>query len=155
MVRQRQQDFRRHYTRLNTVGVCLCILAAVPLFTVLAVSPAGQEEYSPWFPASVCALLALVGLGGFALVYGGTCWEAMQSLLEEGDYTRRNKARKQVVEAVSLIYWLVVLQHPDRKLGLFLAGLAGGGHPVRGGRHRSGPGAGRCRKEQAEPPVKS
>ena len=109
MVRQRQQDFRRHYTRLNTVGVCLCILAAVPLFMVLAVSPAGQEEYSPWFPASVCALLALVGLGAFALVYGGTRWEAMQCLLEEGDYTRRNKARKQVVEAVSLIYWLVVV----------------------------------------------
>ena len=109
MVRQRQQDFRRHYTRLNTVGVCLCILAAVPLFMVLAVSPAGQEEYSPWFLASVCALLALVGLGVFALVYGGTRWEAMQRLLEEGDYTRRNKARKQVVEAVSLIYWLVVV----------------------------------------------
>ena len=33
----------------------------------------------------------------------------MQRLLEEGDYTRRNKARKQVVEAVSLIYWLVVV----------------------------------------------
>ena len=33
----------------------------------------------------------------------------MQCLLEEGDYTRRNKARKQVVEAVSLIYWLVVV----------------------------------------------
>ena len=78
MVRQRQQDFRRHYTRLNTVGVCLCILAAVPLFMVLAVSPAGQEEYSPWFPASVCALLALVGLGVFALVYGGARWGGLQ-----------------------------------------------------------------------------
>lgn len=109
MVRQRQQDFHPMYTRLNTAGVCLCILAAVPLFVVLAVSPAGQEEYSPWFPASVCALLALVGLGVSALVYGGTRWEAMQRLLEEGDYTRRNKARKQVVEAVSLIYWLVVV----------------------------------------------
>ena len=109
MVRQRQQDFRPMYTRLNMAGGCLCILAAVPLFAVLAVSPAGQEEYSLWVPASVCVLLALVGLGVFALVYGGTCWEAMQSLLEEGDYTRRNKARKQVVEAVSLIYWLVVV----------------------------------------------
>ena len=33
---------------------------------------------------------------------------AMQALLEEGDYTRENKAKSPVVGAVSGIYWLLV-----------------------------------------------
>ena len=53
-------------------------------------------------------IIALVTLVAAAVALFGTCWEATECLLEEGDYTRRNKARRHLVEAVSMAYWLVV-----------------------------------------------
>ena len=41
-----------------------------------------------------------------AFVYGGTYQSALDQLLEEGDYTRREKAKSGVRGAVSVIYWL-------------------------------------------------
>ena len=107
MVRERRKAFRPRYTRLNITGVLLCILSVVPVFAVTAALPAGAED-GLWYAAAVCCLLWLAGMGMFAFVYGGTCWEATECLLEEGDYTRRNKARRHLVEAVSMAYWLVV-----------------------------------------------
>lgn len=41
-------------------------------------------------------------------VYNGQYQEAMEKLLEEGDYTREGKARRGISGAVSVCYWLVV-----------------------------------------------
>ena len=54
------------------------------------------------------ALLLLVACGAGVLVLSGTYTAAMDQLLEEGDYTRREKAHSGVKGTVTLIYWLGV-----------------------------------------------
>ena len=102
MVKERQKAFKPAYDRMNLIGTMLCILSVLPLFAA---------AFSGWdFLAvmAVCVLLALVGIGTYFFVYGGTVNGAMEKLLEEGDYTRDEKSRKNITGPVSVIYWLVV-----------------------------------------------
>ena len=102
MVRQRQREYKDTHTRLITVGVVLCVLAAVPLFAAMCIN--GSDLL---YIAAVCALLVLVAIGCLALVTAGVYQGAMEQLLEEGDYTRGQKKHNKVLSTVTTIYWLV------------------------------------------------
>ena len=101
MVRQRQQEYKDTHTRLVTVGVVLCVLAAVPLFAAMCIN--GSDLL---YIAAVCVLLVLVGIGCLFLVSAGVYSSAMERLLEEGDYARGQKKHRRVLGTVSTIYWL-------------------------------------------------
>ena len=101
MVRQRQQEYKDTHTRLVTVGVVLCVLAAVPLFAAMCIS--GSDLL---YIAAVCVLLVLVAIGCLALVTAGVYQGAMEQLLEEGDYTRPQKKHHKLMGTVTMIYWL-------------------------------------------------
>lgn len=103
LVRRQQAAFAPQNDRGNTVGTVLCILAAVPLFGAMA---------CPWEfvqTAAVCLLLVLVACGVYAFVRVGTVQGAMDQLLEQGDYTRANKAVRGRLNAAVAAYWLVVV----------------------------------------------
>ena len=102
MVKERQKAFKPAYDRMNLTGTMLCILSVLPLF---AAAISGRDFLAVM---AVCVLLALVGIGTYFFVYGGTVNGAMEKLLEEGDYTRDEKSRKNITGPVSVIYWLVV-----------------------------------------------
>lgn len=102
MVKERQKAFKPTYDRMNTIGTVLCVLSFVPLFAVMAVI---QDGF--FMTMAVCLLLAVVGIGVYFFVYGGTIYGSMEKLLEEGDYTRREKSQKNITGPVSVIYWLV------------------------------------------------
>lgn len=102
MVRQRQQEYKETHTRLVTVGVVLCVLAAVPLFAAMCVNGSGLL-----YVGAVCALLILVAAGCLALVTTGVYQGATEQLLEEGDYTRNQKKHHRLLGTVSTVYWLV------------------------------------------------
>ena len=101
MVRQLQQEYKDTNTRLTTVGVVLCVLAAVPLFAVMCIDGADLL-----YVGAVCALLVLVAIGCLALVTAGVYQGAMEQLLEEGDYTRHQKKHHKLMGTVTMIYWL-------------------------------------------------
>lgn len=101
MVRQRQREYKNTHTRLVTVGVVLCVLAAVPLFAAMCIN--GSDLL---YIAAVCALLVLVAIGCLALVTAGVYQGAMEQLLEEGDYTRPQKKHHKLMGTVTMIYWL-------------------------------------------------
>ena len=101
MVRQRQREYKDTHTRLVTVGVVLCVLAAVPLFAAMCIS--GSDLL---YIAAVCVLLVLVGIGCLFLVSAGVYQGAMEQLLEEGDYTRPQKKHHKLMGTVTMIYWL-------------------------------------------------
>ena len=101
MVRQRQQEYAETRTRYTTIGVVLCVLAAVPLFAAVCVN--GSDLL---YVAAVCALLVLVGIGCLFLVNAGVYSGAMEQLLEEGDYTRPQKKHHKLMGTVTMIYWL-------------------------------------------------
>lgn len=115
MVRERRKAYEPTASRCTILGVVLCILAVVPLMlgvglassdvAALLVRIAPADVYAA---AAVDALLLLVACGVGVLVWSGTYTGAMDQLLEEGDYTRKKKARSGVMSTVSLIYWLSV-----------------------------------------------
>lgn len=103
LVKERRDAFTPQYDKANQSGTMLCILAAVPLFAAMMV---------PWEflqSIAVCLLLALVACGVYAFVRAGAVHDAMDQLLEEGDYTRPNKAIRGRITALSAAYWLVVV----------------------------------------------
>ena len=102
MVKERQKAFKPAYDRMNLIGTMLCILSVLPLF---AAAFSGRDFLAVM---AVCVLLALVGIGTYFFVYGGTVNGAMEKLLEEGEYTRDEKSRKNITGPVSVIYWLAV-----------------------------------------------
>ena len=115
MVRERRKAYEPTASRCTILGVVLCILAVVPLMlgvglassdvAALLVRVAPADVYAA---AAVDALLLLVACGVGVLIWSGTYTGAMDQLLEEGDYTRKKKARSGVMSTVSLIYWLSV-----------------------------------------------
>ena len=104
MVRERREAFRTAYTRMNIIGTVLCILAAVPLLAACCIDRADIV-----YAGAVCLLLLIAAIGCIFLVYGGVRQAAFDRLLEEGDYTRRSKARSGLLGTVSLCYWLAVV----------------------------------------------
>lgn len=101
MVRQRQREYKDTHTRLVTVGVVLCVLAAVPLFAAMCIN--GSDLL---YVGAVGVLLVLVAIGCLALVTAGVYQGAMEQLLEEGDYTRPQKKHHKLMGTVTMIYWL-------------------------------------------------
>jgi len=105
LVQERRDAFAARYNSANTLGTVLCILAAVPLFAAMMLTDTEVLSAS-----AVCLLLVLVACGVYAFVRVGTIQDAMDQLLETGDFTRDAKARKGVIRAVSAAYWLVHLR---------------------------------------------
>lgn len=103
LVRERRAAFAPEYDRANRIGAALCILAAVPLFTAVMVG------MSFLMSMSICLLLVLVACGVYAFVRVGTVQDAMDRLLEDGDFTRGHKAVKGRLTALTAAYWLVVV----------------------------------------------
>lgn len=115
MVRERRKAYEPTASRCTILGVVLCILAVVPLMLGLGVASSSVAallvRVAPadvYAAAAVDALLLLVACSVGVLVWSGTYTGAMDQLLEEGDYTRKKKARSGVMSTVSLIYWLSV-----------------------------------------------
>ena len=77
MVRQRQREYKDTHTRLVTVGVVLCVLAAVPLFAAVCI------DGSDLLYVGAVGALVLAGVGCLFLVNAGVYSGAMERLLEE------------------------------------------------------------------------
>lgn len=103
LVRERRAAFAPQYDKANITGTVLCILAAVPLFAAMMVG------VSFLMSASICLVLVLMACGVYAFVRVGTVHDAMDRLLEDGDFTRGHKAVKGRLNALTAAYWLVVV----------------------------------------------
>lgn len=103
MVRERMKAYADTYSRMNLIGTILCILSVIPLFLSICIDTA--EFFSA---LSICILLIIVGIGCISFVNGGINHSAMEQLLQEGDYTKKNKARQKITSAVTVVYWLGV-----------------------------------------------
>jgi len=104
MVRARQEQFRSRYVRGNIIGTVLCVLSPIPLFCGSFLS-----EKSIVLTSLLCCLLLMAGIGVVFFVLGGTYWEAMEKLLQEGDHSRDNKHLSHATRYIAPIYWLVVV----------------------------------------------
>lgn len=91
-------------TRRIIAGVTLCILSAVPLFLAAVFT---ENELA--LLVCVDVLLVLVAAAVYLFVTAGMRREMYQKLLQEGEYTARNKGLNKLIEKVGAIYWPLVL----------------------------------------------
>nr|WP_175955879.1 helix-turn-helix transcriptional regulator [Schaalia sp. Marseille-Q2122] len=107
MVRARSEQYQETHTRNIVLGVGLCIVSAVPII-VLSVNWA--ESAGGAISVFATALtLVLVALGVNLLVRTSIINGSFQQLLEEGDYTPEQKAKRPFMSQISGIYWLLVV----------------------------------------------
>ena len=100
MVKERRKDYEPRHTRSMVLGVTLCVLAVVPVLAFALLN----EEDDFLMAVGTSFLLALIAAGVFLIVRTCVRWSGFQTLLEEGDYSRREKALGERLG----IYWCVI-----------------------------------------------
>ncbi|MDO4492894.1 MAG: helix-turn-helix transcriptional regulator [Clostridia bacterium] len=103
VVRERAAAYHGTYVRGLGGGISLCIVAAVPL--VLAGILCENDAI---IIALTALLLVLVAFGVYAIVRVAMVKSGFDTLLEEGEYSRRNKHSSEKSEAIGGIYWTAV-----------------------------------------------
>ncbi len=103
MVRERRERFRDSYVRSCIIGTCICIASAIPLFAGMVIN----AENDLFMVAMLCLTLALAGCGAMILTRSGIPWASYEKLLQEGDYTRKNKEHSAITNIVSGAYWCI------------------------------------------------
>ena len=83
-----------------TAGVILCVLSSVPIIGSALIS---NNMLSG---AGVSIALLLIAVGVWLIVKVSIIWGGYQKLLEEGDYSRKNKYKKKGI--IAGIYWCVI-----------------------------------------------
>ena len=111
MVRARKMQFRSTYLRGNLIGVCLCILSPLALFSGIL----SENDFTQVLLLCVTLLLAGIGVVFFILV--GVRWASMERLLREGDFAPRTKSGsfkrackirvESLDEQLNSAYWLL------------------------------------------------
>ena len=102
MVTERKKKFRDTYIKFNIIAACVCIFAPIPLI----VSGFTENEF---LTIMMLALLMIVaGIGASIFIVVGVQNASMQKLLQEGDFSKKEKKRNGVKEAVGFAYWGVL-----------------------------------------------
>ena len=103
VVRERKDADAPFFSRDLTVGIALCILSVVPPITAGVLT--SNEAI---LVLSAAALLAIVALAVFLIVRCAIVRSSHNRLLEEGSFTREQKAVKDSFGGIIAIYWLLV-----------------------------------------------
>lgn len=104
MVQERKRALENKKTVLTAVGVILCILSSVPLLIAACLE---MKEYI--VTSMVCVLLVLISIAVNLFVRVGMEWGCLEQLLQEGEYTVKNKMTAKKIEKVAGIYWAIAL----------------------------------------------
>lgn len=104
MVRERKEHFRNTFIYQLTIGIVLCVMSVVPIFTALILF--GDNDTPMTIATAI--LLMLVAIGVLLIVRVSIIWGAYQMILEEGDYTRDAKIEKKKNRHIEAIYWMSI-----------------------------------------------
>lgn len=109
MVRDRREKSRSTFNRHIALGVVLCVIAAVPLFITMILF-GGENAPKDDFPYAIAVgfLLLIVAFGVMLIIRAATIWDGFKILLEEGEFSRNEKAESKRNELISGVYWGLV-----------------------------------------------
>ncbi len=103
MVREKKKQYEAQYTRYNILGTVICILGVVPLFAFAMFS---EDDFVAAIMISLLFVIEAIGVRFF--IIGGINNASFDKLLQEGDYTIKEKTKSPIVSVVTTVYWLVV-----------------------------------------------
>lgn len=103
LIKEKNQSYQEHYSFCLACGVVLCILSVIPLII------AGCMETSDYV-CTLClaVLLILVSIGVNILIRVSTIKSSYDTLLQEGDFTKKEKLAKKKTETFTGAYWCLV-----------------------------------------------
>ncbi len=104
MVREKKNDFSARHTASIAVGVVICILSVLPLIIVSLVSGRAYLVV-----AMVGVLLVLTSIAVNLIVRSSCVMGCYNKLLQEEDYTVKNKETANALSAVASVFWLAVV----------------------------------------------
>ncbi len=104
LVKKNREEFKETALRINTISTVLVICAVVPLFVAICF-----DATDIVYVLAVCAMLLLISFGVFGFCYTGSINGSFNKLLEEGDFTRENKAKEKRTAGFSSVYWLLMV----------------------------------------------
>lgn len=105
MVKEKQKEYSETHTRRLALGVILCILSVIPLTSLSIIFD--DKDYI--ITASVSLLLLIVSAGVNLIVRTCIIEGGFQKLLQENDYSAKQKREKTFLSPFETIYWTVVL----------------------------------------------
>lgn len=105
MVKEKQKEYAETHTRRLALGVILCILSVIPLTSLSIIFD--DKDYI--ITASVSLLLLIVAVGVNLIVRTCIIEGGFQKLLQENDYSAKEKKEKSYLSPLETIYWTVVL----------------------------------------------
>ena len=103
MVRERQSAYRSNYVRSNLLGVILCVLSPV----LLLIGAFTGEDLIVII--LLCAMLVVIGIGVLFLVTAGVRWASFQKLLQQGEFSPREKRHSRIKGALTTVFWLLAV----------------------------------------------
>lgn len=103
MIKDKKEKYKNTYTKNNIIGVSICILSSIPIF----ISSMFENESYMMYMLSLT--MFFIGIGVVILVKTGVIWESFEKLLQEGDYSKKNKENSSVKEGVSTAFWLITV----------------------------------------------
>ncbi len=103
MVKEKKQQYAETYTRFTILGTVLCIAAVMLLLAGVFFN--GNDTT---VILCVCGMLAIIAIAVDLFVIAGTTQESFNQLLQEGEYSIKEKKKSPWVGAVSTIYWLAI-----------------------------------------------
>ena len=104
MVKERQNKLRDKHIRDCVVGVCLCVLSALPVLIFSFLEKADGEVLF-----GVCLTLLFVAAGVNILIRTGIPWGSTEILLQQDDYTVEKKMMEKKLNPIATIYWCVMV----------------------------------------------
>ncbi|MBQ8380762.1 MAG: helix-turn-helix transcriptional regulator [Clostridia bacterium] len=99
IVTERKKKFRDTYIRFNIIASCVCIFSPIPLI----VSSFTENAFLVVMMLTLSMIVAGIGVGIFIVV--GVRNASMQKLLQEGDFSKKEKGRSGLKETVGFAYW--------------------------------------------------
>lgn len=103
MVKEKKQQYAETYTRFTILGTVLCIAAVM-----LLLAGVFFDGNDTTVILCVCGMLAIIAIAVDLFVIAGTTQESFNQLLQEGEYSIKEKKKSPLVGAVSTIYWLAI-----------------------------------------------
>ena len=101
MAKDRAEKFHDSYARDNILGVILLVASVIPIFIGMIFS----VEDMPMM-ISVVVMLFLIAIGVNLLIRANTFMNSINAILEEGDYSKKNKKLKRKLGPYCSIYWI-------------------------------------------------
>ncbi|MBM7708243.1 helix-turn-helix domain-containing protein [Enterococcus lemanii] len=104
LIEDKRAKYQSTYTKSLIVGIVLCILAAIPLISLIL-----ADSEATLALLGVVFLLMMVSAGVYLLVSSGSRWSSYEKILQEGEYSKKKKANKKMTDAIFGSYWLLVV----------------------------------------------